>query len=218
MLKKLSVRRPSPALIISMIALIVAMGGTGYAAIKLPAGSVGTKQLKKNAVTGAKVKNRSLTGADINLSSLGTVPAATNAGHADVADSAKNASNATNAAQATNAAHATAADTAANGLKAYALVNANGTVDPENSFKVTNGNVSLKGSSAFCFHDLPFTFHGAIATVRYTGGGAFDEEASFGAGDPAGDCLLGGVQHAQAEVATTKADAYTALPFFVVFY
>ena len=69
-------RRPSPALVISIIALLMAMVGTGYAAFKLPKSSVGTKQLKKNSVTGAKVKNGTLTGQDINLKKLGTVPAA----------------------------------------------------------------------------------------------------------------------------------------------
>jgi hypothetical protein len=33
------------------IALFVALGGTSYAAFSLPAGSVGTKQLKNGAVT-----------------------------------------------------------------------------------------------------------------------------------------------------------------------
>ena len=51
---------PSPAMVVASIALVVALGGTGYAAIKLPANSVGTKQLRKNAVTGAKVKDFSL--------------------------------------------------------------------------------------------------------------------------------------------------------------
>lgn len=105
-------RRPSPALVISLIALFVALGGTGYAALSLPKNSVGTKQLKKNAVTGSKikknavtsskVKDHSLTGADVNLGALGTVPSASNAGHANAADSA------------TNAGHATTADSAAN--------------------------------------------------------------------------------------------------------
>ena len=43
--------RPSPALVVSVIALSVALGGTSYAAIVLPANSVGTRQIKKNAVT-----------------------------------------------------------------------------------------------------------------------------------------------------------------------
>ncbi|HKN94941.1 MAG TPA: hypothetical protein VJU60_11460 [Thermoleophilaceae bacterium] len=88
-MKWLPRRRPSPALIISLIALFVALGGTGYAAVHLGKNTVGTRQLKKNAVTSAKVKNGSLTGADIragsisgssiNLGALGTVPSATNA-------------------------------------------------------------------------------------------------------------------------------------------
>jgi len=47
-------------MVVASLALAVAMGGTGYAAIKLPANSVGTKQLKKDAVTGVKVKDASL--------------------------------------------------------------------------------------------------------------------------------------------------------------
>src|SRR3954462_13377547 len=47
---------PSPALVISLIALFVALGGTSYAAITLPANSVGTKQLKDGAVTPAKLR------------------------------------------------------------------------------------------------------------------------------------------------------------------
>jgi hypothetical protein len=47
---------PSPALVISVIALFVALGGTSYAAItSLPANSVGTKQLENGAVTDAKL-------------------------------------------------------------------------------------------------------------------------------------------------------------------
>jgi hypothetical protein len=64
--------RPSPALVIALIALFVALGGTGYAALKLPKNSVGTKQLKNNAVTGVKVKNGSLTSSDFKL---GQIPA-----------------------------------------------------------------------------------------------------------------------------------------------
>jgi hypothetical protein len=78
-------RRPSPALAVALLALFVALGGTGYAAFKLPKNSVGTKQIKTNAVTGAKVKNGSLTGADINAGTLGTIPAATHASSADSA-------------------------------------------------------------------------------------------------------------------------------------
>jgi hypothetical protein len=91
-------RRPSPALVVSILALVVAMAGTSYAALKLPKNSVGTKQLKKNAVatakirknavTGNKVKKHTLTGKNINLAKLGTVPSATAAASATTAGTA----------------------------------------------------------------------------------------------------------------------------------
>ncbi len=62
--------RPSPAMIVACVALVFSLGGISYAAITLPAASVGTKQLKNNAVVGAKVKNGSLSVADISSTSL----------------------------------------------------------------------------------------------------------------------------------------------------
>ncbi len=87
--------RPSPAMVIACIALTVALGGTSYAAIKLPRNSVGTKQLKTNAVTGPKVKANAITGADVLESSLAEVPSAATAATATTATTATNATNAT---------------------------------------------------------------------------------------------------------------------------
>jgi hypothetical protein len=75
-------------MIVACIALTVALGGTSYAAIRLPAASVGTKHLKKGAVTGVKVKRNTLTGTQIAEASLAKVPAALTADSADSADSA----------------------------------------------------------------------------------------------------------------------------------
>jgi hypothetical protein len=47
--------RPTPAMIVALIALFVALGGGAYAALKLPKNSVGAAQLKKSAVTPAKL-------------------------------------------------------------------------------------------------------------------------------------------------------------------
>ena len=60
MIKFIARHRPSPSMAVALLALSIALGGTGYAAVKLPKNSVGSKQIKRNAVTGAKVKDASL--------------------------------------------------------------------------------------------------------------------------------------------------------------
>jgi hypothetical protein len=51
-------RRLSYSNVIASLALFVALGGASYAAVALPANSVGTKQLKKSAVSASKLKRR----------------------------------------------------------------------------------------------------------------------------------------------------------------
>jgi hypothetical protein len=59
--------------VIASLALFMAMGGTGYAALNLPKASVGAKQLKAGSVTAKKVKSGAITGAKVaNGSLLGT--------------------------------------------------------------------------------------------------------------------------------------------------
>src|SRR5215213_3640604 len=60
MIRTVRVPRPSPAMVVALVAFSIALGGTGYAATKLPADSVGAKQLKKDAVSSAEVKDGSL--------------------------------------------------------------------------------------------------------------------------------------------------------------
>ncbi len=62
--------RPSPAMVVACIALVFAMTGAGYAAGMLGPNTVGTKQLKKNAVISSKVKNRSLLAVDFKAGQL----------------------------------------------------------------------------------------------------------------------------------------------------
>ena len=83
---KISLRRPSPALVISCVALSVALGGTGYATVlQVPRNSVGPAQLRtaavtnpkiaRNAVTSIKVANGSLVRADFRPGSIPVGPA-----------------------------------------------------------------------------------------------------------------------------------------------
>jgi hypothetical protein len=62
--------RPSPSTVVASLALFVALGGTGYAVTSLPVGSVGTAQLKANAVVSSKVLNGSLLAVDFKKGQL----------------------------------------------------------------------------------------------------------------------------------------------------
>jgi hypothetical protein len=133
------VLRPSPELVVAFVALLVAIGGTSFAAFRLPKNSVGTKQLMTNAVTSKKIKNGAVTSskiatgavtaAKINTSGL-TVP---NAAHAASADSATTAGDASTLAGQPPSAFARSV--------AWALVRADGTIDSE------SGGISVSARS-----------------------------------------------------------------------
>jgi hypothetical protein len=68
--------RPSPALVVACLALLVALSGAGVAAtLAVPRNSVGTVQLRSNAVISSKVKNGSLLRADFKSGQLPSGPA-----------------------------------------------------------------------------------------------------------------------------------------------
>src|SRR4051794_39978866 len=108
-------------MVVACVALFVAMSGAGYAAATIGSAQIKNnsiqgkdvknssltgkdvknssltgKDIKNSSLAGRDVKNNSLTGSDVLESSLGTVPSATNAGHANVADSASGVSTVTN--------------------------------------------------------------------------------------------------------------------------
>jgi hypothetical protein len=75
-MKRILRRRPTPALIISLVALFAALGGTAYAL------TITGANVKNNSLTGADIRdvkggdirNYSITGKDIKKDSLGRVP------------------------------------------------------------------------------------------------------------------------------------------------
>ena len=80
--------RPTPALVVAFAALFTAMGGTGYAALKITGADVANSSLTgldvKNASLGWKeLKPDTLGGSRIDEAALGTVPSAANAANAD---------------------------------------------------------------------------------------------------------------------------------------
>jgi hypothetical protein len=99
------ISRPSPALVVACIALLVALGGTSIAAVnQLAANSVGTSQLKNNAVVTAKIKSGGVTASDIAANAVVAAKIASNAVVAakiasNAVTSAKIAGNAVNSAK-----------------------------------------------------------------------------------------------------------------------
>jgi hypothetical protein len=81
-------------MIVASLALVIAVGGTSYAASQVTSAniknntiksadiknnSVASTDIKNSSVAGKDIKNNSLTGDDVNESTLGTVPKASNA-------------------------------------------------------------------------------------------------------------------------------------------
>jgi hypothetical protein len=126
---------------VALLALFISLGGSSYAAF-----SVTGKNVKNSSLTGTDVKNSSLTSADIRDRSLlardfksGQLPA----GPAGVAGAKGDAGPQGPAGIAT----------------AYALVAANGTVDPNHSKGITQDMVSPQTGGqggGICFSHLPF--------------------------------------------------------------
>src|SRR2546423_14049498 len=80
--------RPSPAMVVALIALFVALGGTALA-VKQISGSA----LVNRSVSNVKIKKGTLTKTEINLKKLGPVPKAATASQATSADQANFAEN-----------------------------------------------------------------------------------------------------------------------------
>jgi hypothetical protein len=120
--------RPTPSTAVATLALFIALGGTSYAL-----GQISGSQLRNRSVAGGKLEKHTVTGTEINVSTLPKVPAA----HA--ADQALTAVNATNAVNAVNATSATSATSATNAVNA---VNATNATNATNAVKATNATTA----------------------------------------------------------------------------
>jgi len=132
-------RRHLAGNLVGYVALTVALMGVPVA-WALGRNTVGTKQIKPNAVRSSDVKNEALTGFDVNESTFGLVPSAANAGHAQTAANAVNAQSAENATNAENAQNAGSAQNAQNAVNAQNANNANSASFALNSQNSDNAN------------------------------------------------------------------------------
>jgi hypothetical protein len=96
-------------MVVALMALIVALGGTAYAVQR-----INGKLVKKGSLPADRIKRHSITGTQMNLKRLGKVPTAAAADSAGIAGTANLAKNADNATKAFLAQKATNADSAGN--------------------------------------------------------------------------------------------------------
>lgn len=163
--------RPSPAMIVAVLALFVALGGTVYAASSISGktikkNSLPGNRIKQKTVTGNRLKNDTITGTQVNEATLGKVPSAATADSATTANSA------------TTAVTAETAKTALSPVPpAYAHIFPDGSVDGPNSHNIGNGNVTHPEEGVYCLNGLNVTSHVILAEID-SGDGPGVTEAS----------------------------------------
>jgi hypothetical protein len=146
-------RRPSPAMIVGFMALVIALSGTAGAlpginsvdSRDIKNGQVKRKDIAKNAVNGRKVANRSLTGADVRDGSLAPADfsGSVQGPKGDKGDAGE--------------------------AVAYANVIGNGTLEagePGINKNISNTNIRhTAATGVYCFHNLPFTVRNAMVSA-----------------------------------------------------
>jgi hypothetical protein len=184
--------RPSPSMVVALIALFLSLGGVSYG---LATGSIDSREIKNNTIRSRDLKNNevrgrdlrnstvrgadvalnTITGVDVNESKLGKVPGAERADSADI------------------------------GLSpvAFARVSSSGGVREADSRGVGDGNVTAVGSGKYCFRALSFGFRSAQVTIDYADATG-NPTAQVAGGNPKGDCPAG----SQLEVVTGSAAGF----------
>ena len=189
-------RRPSAALVVSIVALIVALGGTAVAATQIDGASI-----KVKSIPGNRLKSNTLTGTQIKESTLKTVPSAFGAFAANKATTAKTADSATTAKTATTATTANTANVAAN-------ANQLGGVGPAgyvSSSKVIRFSVAMNKGDA----DRVLTGVGSILFTASCAADGANTAAAIKAGTNVAGVVIDGVAHGTSDTPTVVADDTT---------
>ena len=158
-------RAPSPAFVISLIALFLALGGTSYAATKV----ILTKH--KDAKADTTLVKRLAPSLSVK--------------HAKTADDATNAVNATNA---MNATHATSADSATN------ATNTTNATHATNATNATNATTAQTANVANAIGAVTYV-KGTVQDAPANGGSGYAESTESDAFCPAGTVVIGTASH-----------------------
>jgi hypothetical protein len=211
-MRRLARSRPSPAMIVALVALFVALGGVSYAA--LAKNSVGTKQLKKNAVTTVKIKKNAVNSAKVADGSLLSADFAAN-------QIPKGATGATGLTGATGKTGPAGVSTVAfarvdgNGALIGGAAQSHGVEAADIQHNAGAPAAESTGDGVYCFGALDFTPTSAIVTLDNTDslpsvaegavGGSlnFITSVAIFKGEDLGRCDLA---HGQARVAIERVD------------
>jgi hypothetical protein len=144
----------------SSVAVFLVLGGGAYAATQLPRNTVGRRQLKKNAVTSAKVKDRSLLAKDFKAGQLPAGPRGPQGPEGPLNPNAVSAQNADKL----------------DGLDSTEFVRANGKaadadkLDGIDATDIARSNVMFAAAGVQTF-TVPAQVTGILAELRGAGGG-----------------------------------------------
>ena len=204
-------RRVSPAMLVAMLALFVALSGTTVAATSV---LITGKQIKNSSITGLDVKNKSLTARDIRGRLRGARGPRGLAGPAG----------------ATGAQGAQGVQGVAGTAVAYARVQADGTLQPDvaglpSQVKGLQATDIVKGEAAaatgtYCFGDLGFNPASAVVSLDNADAAAANRNlvvsVSIFRGEELGDCPPGHEQ-ARVRIVDGNTEAATDARFFIWF-
>lgn len=149
--------RISPSMIVAVIALIVAMSGVGYAAT-----TIGSAQIKNNAVASADIKNGAV--ASVDLKDGGVAPK-------DLSAAARTTLAGPRGPQGVAGAAGTPGAPGAPGVVKGQLVVEAGAVGA-GSAGVTGATIGSLGAGVYCIDNLPFVPTIAVGVTQIAGGGA----------------------------------------------
>ena len=148
------IKTPSPAMVVATVALFIALGGAGYAAVSIPRNSVGTSQLKNFAVTPLKIQPGAIKTKKLRDNAV-TTPKIADA----AVTTSKIADGAVNSAKVLDGsllpADVVAGFQIPGMITAHARIMADGTLEPNQFRNIAQANIEhVAASGVYCFGGL----------------------------------------------------------------